>query len=430
MIRQKSLQRELSRGIIITALVFVFIGGAIAGSVVFNQVRELQDHTLLEIAKLVSAGKLNDSATLHHDIEKETIIINEFGKKQHVPVISSDTKDGLHTMQLDGHNWRILVITQPKSQRRFSISQPTKLRDEIALSSSLSAFLPMILLVIMMLIIIQIIISRQFRSIGKLAKTLDQQEGLQLHALSNKDIPIEIAPFVNSINGLFTRVGRTIKKQQRFIADAAHELRTPITALSLQVENVEQAKTEADRDKRQEKLKQGLGRLRNLVSQLLNLARLQTENDTPKIEVSFNQIVTHAIADLYPLAEKANIDIGMLRQEENIKVNDQQEQLAQLVYNAIDNAIHYSKEKGKIDISLFIENNKAVYLVEDNGIGIPEDQLEQVLQPFYRVQEGNQSGNGLGLAISHEIAERLNGQITLSNRKSGGLCFRYEQGLI
>lgn len=428
--KQKSLKRELNHWIIFTALAFVLVGGAIAGRVAFSQARELQDHTLLEIAKLIRAGKLKESRLLHHDIDKETIIINELGEKQHVPIIPLNLTDGFHSKKLDGSYWRIFITTQPDSKRRFSVAQQTKLRDEIAMSSSLSVLLPLVLLVAIMSLIIHFIIKRQFQSLSQLAKIIDHQDGSNPQALKNKNIPIEITPFVNSINSLLSRVRRTLKKQQRFIADAAHELRTPITALSLQLENLNKANNEKDRNKRQQQLQFGLKRLQTLVTQLLDLARLQSEY-TPANQalevVSLNQITQESIAALYPLAEKAQIDLGMKQQEDNLFILNQQGRIEQLIYNAIDNAIHYTPSGGTVDISLYQDQENAIFMVEDTGIGIPEKELKHVMQPFHRVNQSNQPGNGLGLAISQEIAQHLGGTITLENRKSGGLRYCYQQ---
>ena len=288
-------------------------------------------------------------------------------------------------------------------------------------------FLPIALLASLMLFIINRILRRQFRSLGKLTKLMDRQDGVNLEKLSENNIPIEISPFVHSINTLLERIERTINKQQRFIADAAHELRTPLTALSLQVETLSQANETNLGQESLKQLQKSLERLRRLVTQLLDLARLQNEGEYVVQKVSFNQIVEDAMADLYLMAEASDIDLGMVRHDENINVDDQQGRLSQLVYNAIDNAIHYSSPGGKVDISLYLEKNKAVFLVEDNGIGIPEVELEQVMQAFYRVNESNKPGNGLGLSISHEISKLLGGEIHLENRTSGGLRFRYMQ---
>ena len=427
MIKQNSLQHELNYWIILTAVTCIILGGIISGGLAFYHVKELQDQSLIQIATLISQGKLNDSSTLHHDIKKDTIILNELGKKQHIPLVPFDTTDGLHSMELDNNNWRVLVVTQPITHRRFSISQQTEHRDNIAIDIILSVFLPIALLASLMLFIINRILRRQFGSLGKLAKTMDRQDGINLEKLSENNIPIEISPFVHSINTLLERIERTIKKQQRFIADAAHELRTPLTAFSLQVETLSQANASKQQQESINLLQKSLERLRRLVTQLLDLARLQSEGEYALQNVSFNQIVDDAIADLHHMAEAADIDLGMVRHDENICVNDYKEQLSQLVYNAIDNAIHYTPPGGKVDVSLYLEKNKAVLLVEDNGIGIPEVELKQVMQPFYRVNESGKPGNGLGLAISHEISQLLGGEIHLENRKSGGLCFRYMQ---
>ncbi|HIQ15012.1 MAG TPA: sensor histidine kinase [Leucothrix sp.] len=429
MTKTYSLKRELNRWIISTALVFVLVAGALSGWIVFKQAREQQDQTLLEIGMLIKSGKLKESISLHHDINENTVIINELGEIQHIPIVPVKTTDGFHTMMLDGSQWRVLITTQSDSQRRFSIAQQTKQRDAIARSSSLSVLFPIIVLVGLMLLMINYIIKRQFRSLAKLTKELEQQEANKLFKLDAKNVPEEISPFVNSINSLLSRVSKTVQKQQRFIADAAHELRTPIAALSLQVDNLNKQLDHVERDERQKDLHKGLSRLRILVNQLLNLARLQSEDNTTNTKIIFNPLVHQAIESLFPLLEKSDIDLGIIKQDENLKVYDQQDRLSQLVYNSIDNAIRYSPKGGKIDISLYQDQDDLVYLVEDQGIGIPEEQLKQVMQPFYRVQECEQLGNGLGLAISQEIAQLLDGHIELSNRKNGGLRFSYRQKL-
>ena len=431
MIKEYSLQRDLNKWVLLTAFAFILLGAVISGVLAFSHVRQLQDQTLIQISTLITSGVLNDSSSeKHHELEIETVIVNELGKKQHEPIVSSDISDGFHSIDIDGKNWRILVITEEVSQRRYSVAQQTKHRDHVAINTVLSVFFPIALATVFMLIIIKKIIGRQFNTLSNMAKVMDRQDGTNLEKLSINTLPIEISPFVQSINSLLARIEVTIKKQQRFIADAAHELRTPLTALSLQVENLSEEKLSNDNQENLSQLKKGLKRLGNLVAQLLDLARLQNEDKHKLEKVSLNQIVEDAIADLHPLAEKSDIDLGIKRHCENICVSDQQGRLSQLVYNTIDNAITYTPQGGKVDISVYLKNDKAIFLVEDTGIGIPEGELDQVIQPFYRVNESNQPGNGLGLAISHEIAQILGGDIRLENRKSGGLRFKYTQKII
>jgi len=282
---------------------------------------------------------------------------------------------------------------------------------------------------LLMLLVVGWLIRYQFRPLNRLVNQLDQQNSISLEPLLSDGIPTEILPFVRAINELLERVRSNLYKQQRFIADAAHELRTPVAALSLQAENAEKAVTEASRLERQKQLKIGLFRLRTLLNQLLDLARLQSDQHTPEQTVSLKKIVLQVVAELHPLSEQAKVDLGVARLEA-VMVVDQDAGLIQLVRNAIDNAIRYSPAEGIVNIYLYAENDEAVFRVEDSGIGIPEELLSQVFQPFFRCHEDTQSGNGLGLAISLEIAQRLGGEIQLENRPKGGLAFTYKQLLV
>lgn len=135
------------------------------------------------------------------------------------------------------------------------------------------------------------------------------------------------------------------------------------------------------------------------------------------------------IADLYPLAEAKLIDLGMPRKE-NVMLMDVEGGLAILLRNAIENAIRYTPNGGKVDVSLFVKDGYAMLQVQDSGSGILEDKLTQVFEPFYRLSGNLESGNGLGLAISLEISHRLGGEISLSNHPDGGLLFEYRQLLM
>lgn len=240
--------------------------------------------------------------------------------------------------------------------------------------------------------------------------------------------PNQIKPFMVSINRLLARLQQAITQQQRFVADAAHELRTPVTALSLLAENLANASTLDESRTRLIPVLEGLERLRTLVVQLLDLARLQGDTPFPLVPVALQALVQEAIAGLYPLAEAKSIDLGVLSSEP-ITVLGQNESLAALVRNALENAIRYTPAGGQVDVSLFTDNGQAVLWVEDTGCGIPEADLPLVFKPFFRVGNSSEPGNGLGLAISQEIAQRLSGEIRLANRTGGGLHFQYHQEL-
>lgn len=422
-----SLQRKLNHWITFTTLIFVTIAGILSGGIAFYEARDLQDNILQEVARLVRINQLTENKLHSDDNEEESIIIQRLGSQLASQLqIPSTLKDGLQTLRINDEDWRVLILTQSSSTQRFLVAQQTELRDEIAWNSSLNVFLPILLLVIITLIIINLIIRNAFKPLKKLAANLDKQDGTELNPLPETNMLEEVAPFLLSINGLLARTQQNIQKQQRFIADAAHELRTPVAALSILSENIQNASSEEDRKQRQQLLQQGLGRLRLLVAQLLDLARLQGDYAGPKEIVSFNKIVQDAITDLYSLAEAKQIDLGISHQEQ-LSVLNQGNGLSQLVRNAIDNAIRYTPNGGTINVSLYAEEGNAIFRVEDTGSGVPEEELQLIFEPFYRTQGNSQPGNGLGLAISLEIARNLGGHITLLNRENGGLQFQYLQ---
>jgi len=430
----RSLQRDLNRWVIFTAAIFVFVGSTIGGGIAFFDARELQDELLREIALRVQAEQLSDipDATLSPSVEPEEASIMiwplESEDGQATSKLKETLQDGLQTVTLNKEEWRIFVVRQKDGRRHFAVGQQTELRDEIALSSALNVFLPVVLLAGVMLLGINLVIRHHFRPLLALSAKLDRKVSVLPEPLSESGIPEEILPFVSSINALLVRLKESMQKQSRFIADAAHELRTPVTALSLQVENIRAAKNEKDREVRQAVLQEGLERLRILVHQLLDLARLQSQQDAASISVSFKQIIQDVIADLHPLAEAAQVDLGMTQQAE-LMVLDQDGQLGQLVRNVIDNAIRYTPPGGQIDVSLTEQDDRAEFVVKDSGPGIKQNQLAHVMEPFYRAPDNTQSGSGLGLAIVREIAFKLGGEITLSNRSQGGLRFRYTQAI-
>lgn len=427
----RSIQQELTRWVLLIASVLMVIGGLVSSIIAFEEAKDLQDSLLHEIAILVREGYVVDNLDrLDNKMSEDVSIliqpVNITASSSNTLSLPTPLADGLQTLTLEGESWRVLVITQASSGKRYIVAQQTEIRNDLALASGLNVFIPLLVLMAVMLLLIKWQITHQFKPLNRLAKQLHQQNAQQPEPLSQINLPTEIVPFVIAINDLLQRIGQNLKKQQRFIADAAHELRTPVTALLLQAENVEKSLNADDRLERQGQLQKGLLRLRLLLNQLLDLARLQSEQQNPKRPASFKDIILLVVTDLHPLAEKAKVDLGVIKLED-VDVLDQDGILTQLVRNAIDNAIRYTPANGQVDVSLSIMNNQAVLRVEDTGNGIANEDLTQVFQPFYRSQGNTQSGNGLGLAISQEIAQRLGGKIQLHNRPEGGLVFTYSQ---
>ena len=276
--------------------------------------------------------------------------------------------NGLQTATVGGRLWRLLVVGT-ESNGRYAVGQQTTVRDEIARDSALRTALPLFLLVPILLLVIAVLVRRIFRPIRSMAAELDRRSVEDLGAVAEARIPTEIRPFVVAINRLLARVGQSMQAQQRFIADAAHELRTPLAALTLQVERAEAASTPAETVERLATVRQGLHRTRLLLDQLLNLARAQAPAGAAAEPVSIQPIVRQVLEELMPLADAKRIDLGVVGTSDGW-IAASEVDLKTLIKNLLENAIRYSSEDGKVDLAVLQDAGRVVLLIEDTGPGI------------------------------------------------------------
>jgi two-component system OmpR family sensor kinase len=203
-----------------------------------------------------------------------------------------------------------------------------------------------------------------------------------------------------------------MESQRRFIADAAHELRSPLTALSLQAERLADAEMSTPARERLTVLRQGIERGRNLLDQLLTLARARSAAELPKSLISIQSIYRRVLEDLMPLAEAKHIDIGVEGAQDAQVLVSEVDAIA-VVRNLVDNAIRYTPEGGRVDLSVAMGEGHAVLRIEDTGPGIPLAERDRVFDPFYRTLGSEQVGSGLGLSIVQTIARRIGADIRL-----------------
>jgi two-component system, OmpR family, sensor kinase len=428
-----SLRRHLSLWIAGVTILIGLVAGFGSFFMAFREAQELQDDQLRQVALLVErSGKtpgewVIPAGTAKDSDPEERIVVGLLGTPEDrpdLPSLPGTLPDGFQTLARGGATWRLFVHTLP-SGSRFAAGQMTEVRDEVARNSGLRTLIPILLLVPALTLLAVWIIKRGLGPVTQLSQQLDNRDDTNLKEISGIEMPSEIRPFVTSINGLMLRLSRALEQQRRFIADAAHELRSPLTALSLQVDNLEHGFPTVGGASRVAPLKAGLNRTRNLLEQLLSLARLQS-GIAPAVEVSFDQLVRQIIADCLPLAIAKQIDLGCQRLEP-VPMMAPVEDLMALARNAIDNALRYTPAGGTVDVSLYPDGNQVVFLVEDSGPGIPAGAEERLFQPFYRVPGNEETGSGLGLAIIRNVADRLGGTATLENRggaRGARFCYR------
>ena len=388
------------------------------------EANELQDDQLQQIAALLNqkviSSELNQSnellSALPIDSEARVYIHNlsKGSSSQLIPSLTNELPDGFQTTVTRQKIWRVFVKTLANKER-VALAQDTELRNEIAIDGALRTLLPTVILIPVLIVVINILIRRTFVPIEELAHRMDQRTDNELGQVPTDGIPIEVRPFVGAINRLLARVTQSVETQKRFIADAAHELRSPLTALSLQAESLDSVNLSESNQLKIQRLKEGLLRARNLLEQLLTLARMQGHQQNVSTSVSVGEIFRRVLEDLMPLALRKQLDIGVVS-EEDVTLFGNETEISTLIKNIVDNAIRYTPEGGQIDLSVGVNNEKVNIIVHDSGAGIPPEEIDRVFDPFFRVAGNQEIGSGLGLSIVKNIIEKMNGHIYLENK--------------
>jgi two-component system, OmpR family, sensor kinase len=259
----------------------------------------------------------------------------------------------------------------------------------------------------------------------KITQDLRKRSHRDLLPIDVSRLPPDIAPLARALNDLMGRLAGIIATQRTFIADAAHELLTPLTALRLQAQMLARSKSPSRQREAMDELQGGVSRTLQLARQLLTLARHDADSElADKTHVDLATVIQRVISIHLPLAaEKAlRTEVGI---EEGALVMGNEEALSTLVSNLVDNSIKYTGRDGRVSISLRPASTGAELKIEDSGPGIPVEERERVFDRFYRRRDTLVSGNGLGLAIAKEIAVRHDASIVLETSQSlGGLSAR------
>ena len=436
----QSLQYKLSVWLCVAIIAMAIAGGTLSFATAFEEANEMQDDQLKQVAALIHGhvvplvmqktekAALANASVLDTDPEFRIVVqimsptgIEVLVANQLPLLVPVSVSDGIQTLTLQDEEWRIFVKTLNR-QQRVVVAQLIEVRDEVAQESAIATLIPFIVLIPVLLLLISYLIREMFKSVTTLAMDLDQRSEQDLHAIDETNLPSEILPFVVAINRMLMRVDHSVEQQRRFVADAAHEMRTPLTALSLQAELFDASDMSEQARQRLATLKNGLERTRLLLNQLLAFARAQQFNKDEKEEVSVQHAIRRALEDLIPLAEAKHIDVGVVS-ELDAKLSVQEFDLIVLIKNLVDNAIRYTPNGGKIDLSMTRNQEKIILKITDTGPGIPEAERERVFDPFYRLLGNDQTGSGLGLSIVKAIATRMGAKIELDSVKgNSGLC--------
>ena len=326
---------------------------------------------------------------------------------------------GFADVVTDGERWR--VYSTLAGGRVIQVGQPFEVRERIAASAALRSLTPLLIFAPLVALAIWWLVGQSLRPVERIASELRRRDAQRLDPVPAEQLPTEVEPMVRSLNGLLERLRRAFAAQRAFVADAAHELRTPIAALKLQAGLVARARDDAARSAALGELNAGIDRSAHLIDQLLTLARSEPEAlASAGADVDLARVAGDAVAGMLPLAQARGSRIGFTATRP-AAIRGDEKALRSLVGNLIDNALRHTPGGSRIEVEVAAEGDAVRLSVDDDGPGIPVEERERVFDRFYGRNAGDAAGSGLGLAIAKTVVERHEGRIELGRSVLGGL---------
>ncbi len=328
---------------------------------------------------------------------------------------------GFSDVQARGSTYR--VFSMQSRSHVIQVAQDMAVRRRMAQALALRTVAPVAVMAPLLMALAWWVVGSSLAPVARVRRQIAERQADDLTAVSETGLPDEVRPLVHELNLLFDRVRRAFDAQANFVADAAHELRSPLAALKLQVQGLARAGDDAAaRTQAVARLNSGIDRATRLVEQLLVLARHQAGAGLPTEAVGLHDLVRQAVADATPAAQARPVDLGLTQADEGV-VTGHAEPLRILLRNLLDNAVKYTPPGGTVDVELCRDGPLHLRLcVEDSGPGIAEDQRARVLDRFHRIAGSDVAGSGLGLSIVKAIAELHGASLQLDrSARLGGL---------
>ena len=325
---------------------------------------------------------------------------------------------GLHTLIVQGNAWRTYGVAT--RERVIQVAQPVEIRQRLAARAAWRSVLPLLVIAPFAALAIWWLAAQNLAPLDRLARELRARDARSLAPLPTTGLPDEVAPLATALNALLERLRSALDAQRAFVADAAHELRSPLTALNLQLELLRREGDAEGREAARAALSQGIARASRLVEQLLALARAEPDAAAPAERVDLVAITRQAVAETLPFAHSRSVEFELIAAEPAFVSGDALA-LGLLVRNLADNAARYSPPGSRVEVSVSHNADEVLLQVDDSGPGIAEEERERVFDRFYRRADGGESGSGLGLAIVRSVVQAHGASIALANAPLGGL---------
>lgn len=341
-------------------------------------------------------------------------------------VFSEAVKEGFTTTELLGAPHRLCVLFLPNG-RYTAVAEPVQLQEAVVQERALAAVTPLLIFTPFLALLLAGILWQAFRPLKRAAQEASRRDATDLTPLSGEGVPAEVMPLVDAVNGLLSRVDAARTREIRFTADAAHELRSPLTSLTIEAEHLARMPLPPEARVIVENLESGLSRAVHQVSQLLLFARAQAgesrealNRDAQPWHVS--ELVGELIEPLLRQIDEKHASfeaVGLDAPELDAPIEGLSRTAAgAILRNLLENAVRYSPEGGRIVLAAVRSADALECTVSDDGPGIAESERARVFDPFYRILGTKVSGTGLGLAIVKTYADMIGATVTLDYARS------------
>jgi two-component system sensor histidine kinase TctE len=341
---------------------------------------------------------------------EEPVVMDYFYREQ--PVRLASMAKRLYDPELAGGDTVTVLFAETKDAR-----------TRLAHGLFMETVRPQLLLIAVGFILVVIVLKGAFRPLLDLRDTIRQRKEEDLTPVPPSNVPNELVPLIDAINFHMARLGRLLQARRRFLADAAHQIRTPLTVLGAQAEYGQRQSDPEEMRRTFASLFDTIRSTRRMANQMLTLARAEPANGLIQefARLDFAELVCDVAGELATLAQKKGIDLSFEGSAVPAFVDGNATMLREMVSNLIDNALRYTQDGGHVTLDVARTERTVELRVVDDGPGIPEAEREKVFQRFYRILgHGDSGGSGLGLAIVREICWAHRGRIALGTGKDGG----------
>jgi len=327
---------------------------------------------------------------------------------------------GFSTHPFGGQEWR--VFTLRSGDTWVQVAERDDVRGELAEKLAFAAAAPLIGGIPLLLVLLSLLIRHGLAPLSGLAREVAARQPGSIEPLALARTPLEIAPLVQALNGLLSRVSDALERERRFTADAAHELRTPLAALKVHAQNAARATSTEEREASIQRMLEGLERTVHLAEQMLAYSRAAAPGDTSRPEhVALDTLLREAMTTIRPRAQerRCTVELCVDPAATGAVVNGDYQKLLSLATNLFDNAVRHGPEGGRVLAELRREDGDVMLTIADEGPGIPAELRERVFESYYRIPGTAGSGSGLGLAIVREIAAAHGARVAIEEGRGG-----------